>query len=235
MKRALIVLAIVGCHSQPRVVLSPEQRVEVSLARWGRALQDNNANAIADAEDRGGQLAIPYVTIKAATSPVPGGAQAVENTVFALVAMVVFQSLWPDLFGEPKQTWLAYVPAGPIAPALVASGLATRVDAENGFAVVEVPWQSSIGRIEEASKQHQSKLVEERAWTCKLVAIEKTILPTEPTLVRAAKVSQVIFRAWLDHVEALWLVRADCATGPALVVVTAQQDGNDRILLAKLF
>jgi hypothetical protein len=238
MRSILLVLAVAACHSQPRPVLSAEQRVQASLARWGGALQRGDARALANAEDRGGQLAIPYAAIKAAASQAPDGAQAVEHTVFTLVAVVVLQSLWPGIFGEPKQTWFAYVPAGPLGPSLVEAGLATPVDSsrpEAAFVIVPVPWQSTIGRIEEASKQHRTKLVEQRAWTCQLAAIEKTILPTEPTLVRAAAISQNIFGGWLRDVEQLWLVRADCASGPALFVVTAQRDGADRILLAKLF
>ena len=245
MKRAclsVVLVAITACHGQPRApittqreVRSPEQRVRASLARWGAALERGDRQALAKAEDGAGQVAFPYVAIKAAAGHAPGGARAVEQTTFMLVASVLFQTLWPETFGAPKQTWHAYVPAGPIGPGLVDAGLAKASPESPAFVIVPVPWRSTLGRIEEAAAKHRAKLVEQRAWTCRLAAIEKTISRDEPTLARAATVSQNIFGGWHEGLEQLWLVRADCASGPALFVVTGRRDGNDQILLARLF
>jgi hypothetical protein len=234
MKRIILIVAIASCHSQPRSTLSAEQRISASLARWGDALRRGDNAALSQAEDKGGQIAVGYVALKALSSRVPNGEAAVEKTMFMLLAQTFFQTLWPQHFGAPFQSFDVYLPAGSYAPALVAAGLADQ-DANNPeLAIVPMSWQSSIGRIEDASRDHRRKLVERAAWTCRLESLEKTILPTEPTIQRAALISQNIFASWLQHIEAVWLVRAQCASGPALFAISGRKDGKDRILLAKL-
>lgn len=67
---------------------------------------------------------------------------------------------------------------------------------------------------------------------CKPIAIERTVLPTEPVLMQAAQVSQHVFATWLAAIDALWIVRAQCASGPALFVITGYKNGHDRVLVA---
>jgi hypothetical protein len=239
MKRLLLVLAVVACHSSPRasaIALSPEQRVQASLARWGAALESGTAKDLAGATDGAGQFAIAYGGTKLAASHVDGGAQAVESTVVGIFLMVVLQSMWPGVVGEPFQTWYAVVPTGSLGPALVAAGLAypPREPNDVAYAFVPVPWDSTFGRLEEAQREHQAKLRERRAWTCRFVAIEKRVDADEPIFRRAAAVSTTMFAGWLREVEGVWLVRARCASGPALFAITARKDGQDRVLLAKL-
>ena len=235
MKRFILLAAIAACHSQPRPApraLSAEERVSASLERWGTALARRDRAALSTAEDRGGQIAIVYVATKYAASKVDGGSEAVEQTMFSIMLTVIVDTLWPAADGS-HSSWTAVVPTKPFGPVLAAAGLVTP-GAEPGFAYVPVPWEPTIGRLEDAHRKHREKLFEREAWTCRLGSIETTILPTEPALVYAAQVSSHIFGGWLHDVDAIWLVRADCASGPALFAVTGKKDGKDAILLAKL-
>ena len=232
---AFLVALTAACHSSPRSQpkpLSAEQRVSASLARWGTALARRDRMALTTAEDKGGQIAIIYVATKYAATHVDGGKEAVEQTVFSIMLAAILDALWPS--GSGPSTWTAVVPTKQFGPALAAVGLGSSTSSDNGFAYVPVPWEPTIGRLENASREHREKLFEREAWTCRLGAIEKTILPSEPALQYAAQVSSHIFGGWLKDVEAIWLVRADCASGPALFAVTGKKDGKDAILLAKL-
>jgi hypothetical protein len=239
MNRLLLVVAIAACHASPRppvVVLSAEHRVQASLARWGTALERDDAKALDRASDLAGQFAIAYGGTKLAASHVDGGAEAVEHTVMGIFVMAALQCLWPGSFGEPFQTWYAVVPTGSLGPALVAAGLAypPREPNDTTYAFVPVPWSSTFGRLEEAQRDHRVKLHEQRAWTCRFAAIEKRIDASEPILQRAAAISKNVFADWLRDTEGVWLVRASCASGPALFAITARKDGNDQVLLAKM-
>ena len=112
------------------------------------------------------------------------------------------------------------------------AGLATQRDDGKIFAIVPLLWDKTVARVGEASARHIAKLRERAAWTCRATRIEGTVHPSAQPLVAMAQVSKNIFADWLRGVEALWLVRAECDGGPALFVVTAALDGNDRIVLA---
>jgi hypothetical protein len=218
---------VVACHAaKPRPSQPPEERAASAIAAWGEALRDGN---VGRAEDGAGQVAIVYVAVKAAASHVDGGADAVMDTmmIFAL------QAMWPGFFGSPYQTWSLVVPTGPLGPALVEAGLAKRREPDGpAFAIVPVPYGQTLGRIELAILEHRARMVEKAAWTCRFDRIEHTVLPTEPTLQRAAKVSTYMFGGWLEDIEGVWIVRASCASGPALFAITAYRDKPALVLVA---
>jgi hypothetical protein len=225
----IIVLAlsfVVACHAKPRPAQPPEERAAAAIVAWGNALRAGN---VGRAEDGEGQVAIVYVATKAAASHVDGGGDAVMYTmmIFAL------QSMWPGFFGSPYQTWSLVVPTGSLGPALVDAGLAKQLDPGGpAFAIVPVPYGQTLGRIEQAIQDHRARMFEKAAWTCRFEQIEHTVLPTEPSLQRAAKVSTHMFGGWLKEVEAVWIVRASCASGPALFAITAYRDKPALILVA---
>lgn len=236
MKHAVLLLFVIGCHAKTRPPpRPPEERVAAAMVRWGDALRSGDDKALAEAEDRAGQFAIVYGGIKAVASHVDGGSKAVEDTLLGNLFLIGLQSLWPGLFGSPYQVWYAVVPTGKLGPALVAAGLASQPKpGDPAFAIVPVPWDDTIGRLERAMKEHRAKLREKAAWTCRMIAIEHTVQPTEPSLQRVAQTSTHIFGGWLRGIDAVWLVRAQCASGPALFAVTAYEDGSAHILLAAI-
>jgi hypothetical protein len=96
-----------------------------------------------------------------------------------------------------------------------------------------------MARLHGAVARHRQRLIERQAWTCKPVRIERTIPPTEPAFVHAAKISTNWFKDWLDQVDALWVVHVRCADGRGVFVVTGARDRDtgttkDRILVAAL-
>jgi hypothetical protein len=214
---------VVACHAaQPRPSQPPEQRAAGAIVAWGNALREGNVQGV---EDGAGRFAILYVGAKAAASHVDGGAEAVERTVVGNLFLFALQSLWPGIFGAPYQTWFAVIPTGPLGPALVEAGLATQAKpGDPAFAWVPVPYDQTLGRIERAIEDHRARLLEKEAWTCRFERIEHTVLPTEPTLQRAAQISTNLFAGWLRDIEAVWIVRARCASGPALFAITAYRD-----------
>lgn len=186
------------------------------MAAWGDALARADRGALLSTEDGAGRFAIAYAAIKAGASHVPGGAEAVEETVFDNVALVVLQSLFPSAFGEPGQVALVALPGGDH---------------------VALPWDQTIGRIEAASARHREKLRLNRAWTCVPTAIERTLAPTDPVLERGRAISPHVFATWLEDVDAVWVVRASCDAGAAVFVVSGhvrQGAAHDRVLIAKL-
>ncbi len=232
----LLVLGLTACHARPRTppppLPPPQARVEAAIARWGTALHANDEAALTKAVDHGGQFALVYGAIKKASSYVPDGERAVEQTLTGLIGLTMLQLLAPGIFGPPFETFYVVLPTGPLGPPLVAAGLAQQMNDGTNLAIVPLPWDKTIGRIDAASKRHIAKLREREAWTCRPTKIEATVLPSERGLVSMARVSKHIFADWLATVEALWLVRAECDGGSALFVVTALLDGNDQILLA---
>lgn len=225
----LAAAALAGCHASPRPVQSAEQRAQASLARWGAALELGDDAALARATDGAGQFAVFYGGTKLAASHVDGGAEAVERTTIGLFLAI----LLPGWFGD---SWFAAVPVGSLGPALVAAGLVhpPANPAEPAFAYIPFSTPQTLERLAEASAAHRAKLREQRAWTCRLVAIEKRLAPTEPIFLRAAAISRTTFEGWLDEVDAIWLARATCASGPALFAITAKKSGDDQVLIAKL-
>jgi hypothetical protein len=208
-----------ACHSSPRpqrVPPAPDVRVAVAMAAWGDALARADRAALLETEDGGGRFAIAYAAIKAGASHVPGGAEAVEETVFDNVALIVLQSLFPSAFGAPGSVALVALPGG--------GGIA-------------MPWDQTIGRIEAASAQHRERLRANRAWTCRPTGVERTLAPTDPLLERGRAISPHIFASWLEDVDAVWVVRASCDAGAAVFVVSGhvrQGVAHDRVLVAKL-
>jgi hypothetical protein len=229
---------VIACHpvAHPRPPRPPpEQRVATAIETWGAALRSGDDGALAAAEDRRGQFALVYTGTKLAARGVPGGEQAVERTLVANLLVPLLQGLWPGLFGAPTDDLFVFVPSGELGPALVAAGLAEPVDGSS-LTVTAIPREATLGRVQDAAARHRARLRAGEAWTCRPVAIDKIISPTEPSLVRAAAISQHVFAGWLGDVEALWLVRARCARRPALFIVTAGHDqhgaARDRILIA---
>lgn len=240
---ALVIALAAACHASPRArppLPPPDARIAAAMETWGRALESGDDAAVRATEDGGGRIAFAYLAVKAAASQVDGGAQAVEATVIGTVGLWVLMSLWPGVFGGyPDDQILLAVPAGPLGPPLVAAGIATSADAtDGGFAIVPVSRDDTTRRLEAASAAHRARLRDRAAWTCRPAALAHTLLPTEPTLVRGAALSPHIFGWWLDDTDALWLVRATCADGPALFVIAGHVDRNgapqDRILAALL-
>lgn len=235
-------LAIVaaGCHGggRARPDLPPaEERVATAMAAWGRALESGDQRAVLETEDVVGQMALVYLGIKAAASKLPDGAEAVERTVTGIVVMAVLRAIYG---GHPDDSFPLALPTGSLARALVAAGLAERTGPRGTpFATVEVPWRQSFGRLQEASARHRRDLREREAWTCRPGKIDRTILPSEPSLERGAAISPHIFGDWLADLDAIWLVRANCEGGPGLFVVTGHVDRQsgaaaDRILAVAL-
>jgi hypothetical protein len=186
------------------------------MAAWGDALARADRAGLLETEDGAGRFAIAYAAIKAGASHVPGGAEAVEETVFDNVALIVLQSLFPGAFGAPGQVALVALPGGDH---------------------VALPWDQTIGRIEAASARHREKLRMNRAWTCVPTGIERTVAPSDPLLQRGRVVSPHIFGTWLEDVDALWVVRASCDAGAAVFVVSGHVRAgaaHDRVLVAKL-
>ena len=86
---------------------------------------------------------------KLAASKVDGGSEAVEQTVLCFVVLALAQSMWPGVFGAPRQTWFVVVPTGSSSSCARRAGLASRApDTANAF--IPVPWRSTIG----ASRRH---------------------------------------------------------------------------------
>jgi hypothetical protein len=208
-----------ACHSspRPRPALPPANvRIATAMAAWGDALARHDRAALLETEDGAGKFAIVYAAIKAGASHVPGGAQAVEETVFDNVALLVLQSLFPAAFGEPGQVALVALPGG---------------------SHLVLPWDETIGRIEAASARHREKLRANRAWSCVPTGVERTLSPSDPILQRGRAISPHIFAEWLDDVDALWIVRASCDSGAAVFIVTGHVESGvprDRVLAAKL-
>jgi hypothetical protein len=183
---------------------------------WGSALARDQDSAIRANEDGAGRFAIVYAAAKATAGHVPGGAQAVERTVFDNMAMIVIQSLWPGVYGEPMQEVLVPLPDGSYAT---------------------LPWDQTIGRVQAASARHREKLQTQRAWTCKPTEIQQTLRPEHPALQKGVQISPHIFGDWMSDVDAVWVVRATCDSGPGVFVIAGhrEKDGvHDRILVAKL-
>lgn len=236
MTRIVLLVFLLGCFGEKPTTatrptpptIAPSERVDAAIARWATALQSGDERALRDATDGDGQFSIVYGAIKLAASHVDGGEQAVEETA----VLLVLQALFPNWFGLPADTFHAVVPRGlKIGPALVDAGMAK--PAGSGNTVVAVPRGQLLERIVTAEREHVTRLRANQAWTCKATEIERTLVPSEPALVRMAQVSQHQFASWLQRVERLWLVRGQCADGaPALFVITAFLDGSDRVLLA---
>ena len=204
------------------------------MAAWGHDLERGIDHRLEETEDLEGRLALIYAATKLAASQVPGGAKAVEYTAMNIVLLPVLQSMWPAIFGAPSDSFAVMLPPM-LGPPLVAAGLAEPGPGTGPY--IPVRRDLTVERFKQASSRNRERLREQQAWTCRFAAIERTVLPTEPSLVHAAKVSPHIFASWLRDVNAIWLVRADCATGPGLFVVTGARDGvhlDDRILLAWL-
>ncbi|MDQ3340199.1 MAG: hypothetical protein M4D80_34005 [Myxococcota bacterium] len=237
----MLAVFAVACHARPATKPPsppppPDQRVAASIASWGKALALEDDVALEKTEDRGGQFVLVYAGIKLAASHVPDGGKAVESTLGVNVLAYTLQSMWPGIFGAPSNWFLVVLPSGSLGPALVAAGLAEPVEGTS-FTVTAIPKDETYGRLRKAAEAHRARLREKRAWTCKPERIEKTIAPTEPTLVKLATVSTTMFAGWLEDVDAIWLVRATCESGPALFVVTGhvnKQTGavDDRIFTA---
>lgn len=221
----------VGAPRAPRP--AAEERVAASMAAWGRALESGSEEALAGAEDAGGRFAMVYAGTKLAANEVPGGAKAVEYTIM----LWVLQGLWPEVFGSPTEEVVVVLPTGALGPGLVAAGLVQPLEGgAPGLTWTTVPREQTLDRVRAASKAHQARLRERAAWTCRPAAIAKTFAPTEPVLVKAAALSRTIFAGWLADVDAIWIVRADCADGAGLFVVTGHVDARgateDRVLAA---
>lgn len=234
MTRIAILVFVLGCFgehpskaTQPTPPTTPPaERVDAAIGRWAEALERGDDRALAEAQDGDGQFSLAYGAIKLASTHVDGGEQAVESTVMLLV----LQAIFPGWFGPPD-AFLAVLPPGvELAPALVAAGVAS---ASDDGRVVAIP--GGLERLAAAQREHRDRLRAGRAWTCKATAIEGTVLPSEPSLVRMAQVSTNIMAGWLQRVERMWLVRGGCDGGArALFVVTAFLDGSDRVLVATL-
>ena len=235
--RILIVACVVlgacraGAPRAPRP--AADERVAATMAAWGRALESGSDEALASAEDGGGRFAMVYAGAKRAASEVPGGAKAAEYTIM----LWVLQGLWPDVFGSPTEEVVVVLPTGALGPGLVAAGLVQPFEGgDSGLTWTTVPREQTLDRVRAASKAHQARLRARAAWTCRPAAIAKTFTPTEPVLMKAAALSQTIFAGWLSDVDAIWLVRAECADGPGLFVVTGHVDArgatDDRVLAA---
>lgn len=183
---------------------------------WGSALARNEDAALVATEDTAGRFAVVYAAAKAAAGHVPGGAQVVEQTVFDNMVLIVLQSLWPRAFGDPMQEVLVPMPDGSYAT---------------------LPWDQTIGRVQAASARHREKLRMQRAFTCRPTAIQQTLRPDHPALQRGTQVSPHVFGEWISDVDAVWVVRASCDSGPGVFVISGHvaKDGvHDRILVAKL-
>jgi hypothetical protein len=183
---------------------------------WGSALARNEDAGLVATEDGAGRFAMVYAAAKAAAGHVPGGAVAVEKTVFDNMVLIVMQSLWPGVFGDPMQEVVVPLPDGSYAM---------------------LPWDQTVGRVQAASARHREKLQLERAWTCRPAAIEQTLRPDHPALQRGTQVSPHVFGEWMSDVDAVWVVRANCDSGPGVFVISGhvEKDGvHDRILVATL-
>jgi hypothetical protein len=120
------------------------------------------------------------------------------------------------VYGQPMQEVLVPMPDGSYAT---------------------LPWDQTIGRVQEASARHREKLQRLRAWTCKPGTIQQTLRPEHPALERGRQVSPHIFGEWMSGLDSVWVVRAMCDSGPGVFVISGhvEKDGvHDRILVAKL-
>jgi len=227
---------VIACHAQTRSQSRqpPEERAAAAIVRWGVALQRGDDQALEVAEDRSGQGAIIYTAVKAAASHVDGGPDVLESTIAANLFVIGLQTFWPGIFGAPFQTWFAIVPTGPLGPALIEAGLATQGrPGEPTFAIVPVPWDDTLGRLEKAIAAHRAKLREKEVWACRFAALEYTVLPTELSLLRAAQISTHTFASWLHDIDGVWIVRARCPSGPALFAITGYRS-EAKILFAAI-
>jgi hypothetical protein len=233
-----LVLLATACHAPPRPAFTPpppEQRVAAIMATWGEALWRGDEAARVQAEDGGGRFALAYAATKIAASTVPGGAKAVEMTLFVQIL-----AAWrTETSAEETNELYVVLPTGALGPPLVEAGLVEPVHGEDGLTVATLPWDQTEGRLREAEARHVERLRANAAWTCRPVEIARTILPSEPGLRYAATVSTHIFADWLESVDAIWLVRTTCRTGPGLFIVAGYTDHDrrkldDRILLATL-
>ena len=231
----------IGCHAEvkqeSRPLPSHPERINDAMRMWGYALRYNDDANWQKRDDAAGRFALGYGGIKLLASEVPDGAEAVEQTIMGIFWQAFVQA-WRNEPGPPEQ-WGLVVPNGTLGRALVDAGFATENKHDARFAIVPLPWEETLGRMEEASKQHKQRLRERQAWSCRPNELLRTVLPTDATLQRAALVSSHIFAWWLEDVDAIWVVRATCTTGPALFIVTGHVDqktgyANDKVLLAKL-
>jgi hypothetical protein len=217
-----LVLFVVACHA-PKPAASPEDRVTQAIAAWGRAIASQDHDAIAKTEDGDGQFAFTYVATKAVASQHEDGAEAVERTVAGAVAVAILSSL----SGTPYEAIPVFVPAGALATVATTAGLAQKTD-DGRFVVAAVPIRDATNRMEQASEAHRARLRERSAWACYPWRIERDIPPTEPSLVKAAAISQHVFAEWLHETDHIWLVRGICGGG---FLVSGHPNG-DRVLLA---
>ena len=229
----------IGCHAElkERAPLPPATaRIDNAMRTWGYALQFKDEATWQKKDDAGGRFALGYGAIKLLASETPDGAEAVEMTLFGLFWQAFLQA-WNNEPGPPE-SWALVMPAGSLGPALVDAGYAKQ-SSDSRFTIVELPYQETLGRMEEASKQHKQKLFDRQAWTCKPNQLLRTVPASDPTLQRAALVSTHIFGWWFDDVDAIWVVRAMCTNGPAVFIIAGHVDektgaADDKIVFAKL-
>ena len=224
----LLCAVLLGCRRDspdpPRPPASPDDRVAAAIVRWGGALERGDDSALAEAEDGGGKAVMVYAAVKHLASQVPHGGETVELTVTGVLLLAAIHVLRGG-DGYPYNEIMLVLPPNSLNPALAEAGLAKH---DNGYAFMVVPIGDLAERMRAASAKHRARLRERAAWTCKPIAIERTVLPSERSLIRLATTSST-FRAWLDEIDALWLVRARCADSDALFVVTGYRSGVDRV------
>lgn len=214
--------------------MPPEERARAVIAAWGEALRSGDDARRAEHEDGEGRIALVYGAVKLAASTTPRGAEAVEMSVGMTILMFLLMVLQGR--GEDAPLVAAVPVAQGLGPTLVAAGLADASDEDGKTVFVALPWRETGDRLAAADARHLERLRAAQPWTCRPVKIEATVLPEEPTLMRAAEVSRNIFAAWHRKLETIWVVRAECATGPGVFVLSAirvRGDAlRDQVLLA---
>jgi hypothetical protein len=230
----ILVVVATSCGTAKQVRLPPpadRARIAAAFSRWGSALQQGDAQALADAEDRFGQSAIVYTAIKFASTAVPGGEDAVRVSFQNLFLMSILQIIWPDYFSE--DVWPVAVPPW-LSPTLVAIGLA---QGDPNGAIIPVSRSKAVARFDEAQRARRQRLMEAQAWTCALGPVVRTITSDAPVFAYGKSISPWYFEHWARTVDKLWIVAARCADRSAAVMITgslADHQYNAKVLAVQL-